>query len=265
MEALLQGFLYEDAEAYPSDAVYREQLIGRLKAAGCIRRNKVVLTKNEEVSRVLTASRGKLNSINAIIRAERESMGERLRLLVLCDFIKKEMISAVGHPEKKIHEIGAVPIFENIRREEIHGLRLGVLSGSVVILPLDYLEEELEGLSCLQGCTCSMDPLGDTGYGKVTVRGKGQHTVSAVTELFERGRIHVIDRYEIASGRRMGFSLYQFSYSGNLCGFFYAEQPDERTGDPGEQIRSGKDQQYMASGLYSSCEIRGGERTGRGL
>ena len=191
MEALLQGFLYEDAEAYPSDAVYREQLIGRLKAAGCIRRNKVVLTKNEEVSRVLTASRGKLNSINAIIRAERESMGERLRLLVLCDFIKKEMISAVGHPEKKIHEIGAVPIFENIRREEIHGLRLGVLSGSVVILPLD-VEEELEGLSCLQGCTCSMDPLGDTGYGKVTVRGKGQHTVSAVTELFERGRIHVL-------------------------------------------------------------------------
>ncbi|MDO4262422.1 MAG: DEAD/DEAH box helicase family protein [Eubacteriales bacterium] len=191
MEALLQGFLYDDADAYPSDAAYREQLTARLKAAGCIRRNKVQLEKNEEIGRLLTASRGKLNSIVEIVRAEYGSMGERLRLLVLCDFIKKEMLSAVGDPEKPVHEIGAVPIFENLRRKEIGGLRLGVLSGSVVILPSDT-EQELRALALSAGCECSMTPLGDTGYSRVSVRGSGHRIVAMITELFSRGGIHVL-------------------------------------------------------------------------
>lgn len=102
MEALLQGFLYDDVDAYPSDAVYREILIEKLKSAGCIHRNKVVLAKNEEISKLLVSSKGKLNSINAIVRAEAESLNEELRLLILCDFIKKEKLSSID-PMKQLY------------------------------------------------------------------------------------------------------------------------------------------------------------------
>ncbi|MBS6396984.1 MAG: DEAD/DEAH box helicase family protein [Clostridiales bacterium] len=191
MEALLQGFLYDDREAYPCDQVYREQLIKRLKGSGCIHKNKVRLAKSEEVTKLLVSSKGKLNSINEIVRAEAESLGDELRLLVLCDFIKKESISSVGDEKKSVREIGAVPIFEHIRRENIPGIRLGVLSGSVVIVPSDT-EAVLQEAFAKYGCESSLSPLGDTGYSKVTVKGTSQHVVSAITEIFTKGSINVL-------------------------------------------------------------------------
>lgn len=191
METLLQGFLYEDTESYPCDKVYREELTARLKAAGCIYKNKVRLTKNEEVTKLLISSRGKLNSINEIVQAEFKSLGPNLRLLVLCDFIKKEMLSAVGEPDKDVGAIGAVPIFESIRRQQINGVRLGVLSGSVIIVPSDT-ETELQELLQKYDCEGKFSPLKDTGYSTVSVRGRSHHMVTVVTELFTRGGINTL-------------------------------------------------------------------------
>lgn len=191
MEALLQGLLYDDTESYSCEEGYREALISKLKAAGCIHRNKVRLLKNDEVTKLLMSSKGKLNSIIDIVRAEYSGMGDELRLLVLCDFIKKEYLSSVGVEDKAVNELGAVPIFENIRRQNIPGIRLGVLSGSVVILPLD-VKEELDSLLMKYSCEGNMTALGETGYAKVDVKGKGQHVVGVVTELFTRGRINTL-------------------------------------------------------------------------
>ena len=191
METLLQGFLYEDAEAYPCDKVYREELIGRLKSAGCIHRNKVQLTNNDKVAKLLVSSKGKLDSINDIVEAEYESLGSELRLLILCDFIKKEMLSMVGNADKTPGELGAVPIFEYIRRRKLRGVRLGVLSGSVVIVPSDAYEA-LNPLFEKYGCEGSLTPLGDTDYSRVSVKGSGHHIVSMITELFTCGQINVL-------------------------------------------------------------------------
>lgn len=191
METLLQGFLYDDIDAYPCDTVYRETLIEKLKTAGCIHRKKVVMSKNEEITKVLVSSKGKLNSINDIIRAESESLGEELRLLILCDFIKKENLPAIGSDEKIVQEIGAVPIFENVRRQQIPGIRLGVLSGSVVIVPSDT-EVELTQLFTEYGCESSITPLRETGYSKVSVKGSNHNIVTVITELFTRGGINTL-------------------------------------------------------------------------
>lgn len=191
METLLQGFLYEDAEAYPCDKVYREELIGRLKSAGCIHRNKIQLTTNDKVSKLLVSSRGKLDSINDIVEAEYESLGSELRLLILCDFIKKEMLSMVGNASTVPCELGAVPIFEYIRRKGMQGVRLGVLSGSVVIVPSDVCEA-LTPLFEKYMCEGSLTPLGGTGYSRVILKGSGHHIVSMITELFTCGQINVL-------------------------------------------------------------------------
>lgn len=191
LEALLQGFLYDDTESYPCDTVYREELIRQLKSAGCIYKNKVRLTKNEEVTKLLVSSRGKLNSINDIVRAEAESLGTDLRLLVLCDFIKKEMLSAVGNLDKDVGAIGAVPVFESIRRQQIPGVRLGVLSGSVIIVPSDT-EERLHELLREYGCEGRLSSLGNTGYSMVNVKGKSHNIVMVITELFTEGSINTL-------------------------------------------------------------------------
>ena len=188
---LLQGFLYEDTEAYPCDKVYREQIIEKLKEAGCIRRKKVCLAKNEEITKLLVKSAGKLNSIGEIVRSEQEGLGESLRLLILCDFIKKEMLSYIGNEEKEIKELGAVPIFEYLRRQKIPGLRLGVLSGSVVIVPSDT-EGELKELLAQYGCEGTLSPLSDTGYSRAAIKGNSHHMVAMITELFTRGRVNAL-------------------------------------------------------------------------
>lgn len=191
LEVLLQGFLYDDAEAYPSDTVYREGLIDRLKEAGCIHRRRVRLVRNDEIDKILIKSRGKLKSILEIVKAEYASLGHGLRLLVLCDYIKREYLSQIGGAEAFTGEIGAVPIFEYLRRASIEGIRLGVLSGSVIIVPMD-VETELAQL--FQACACggALEELEGTGYGRLTVKGKSHDIVAVITELFTRGRIHAL-------------------------------------------------------------------------
>lgn len=229
METLLQGFLYEDTEAYPCDKVYREELIGHLKSAGCIHRNKVQLTNNDKVAKLLVSSKGKLDSINDIVEAEYESLGSELRLLILCDFIKKEMLSMVGNADKTPGELGAVPIFEYIRRRELRGVRLGVLSGSVVIVPSDAYEA-LNPLFGKYGCEGSLTPLGDTGYSRVSVKGSGHHIVSMITELFTCGQINVLVGTKSLLGEGWDSPCINSLILADLCRFLYAQQSDAGKG-----------------------------------
>lgn len=158
-------------------------------------------------------------------------MGERLRLLILCDYIKKEKLSVVGTQEDLTAEIGAVPIFEFLRRKELDGIRLGVLSGSVVIVPADT-EELLMKLLAKKDCEGTLTRIRGTGYGKLQVKGKQTHVVAVVTELFEEGRIKRAGGDQIPAGRRVGRALHQLPDPGHLCGLLHAEQPDAGADDP---------------------------------
>jgi len=191
MEILLQNLLYEDTGSYTITQAYKLELINRLKEGGCIYRNKVRFAKTDEVKKLLMSSKGKINSINDIVKAEYANMGDKLRMLVLCDYIKKEYLAAVDVPDKSVNELGAIPIFENIRRQNIPGIRIGVLTGSIVIVPED-VEPELEELLVKNDCQGKMTPLGGTGYCKVDVKGSGNHIVSVITELFTRGKMNVL-------------------------------------------------------------------------
>lgn len=112
LEALLQGFLYDDTDSYLVSEEARERIQKQLKEAGCIYRKKVSLTHKDALQKLLVKSQGKMESIGRIVETEQQAMGERLRLLILCDYIKKEKLSVVGTEEDMTAEIGAVPIFE---------------------------------------------------------------------------------------------------------------------------------------------------------
>ena len=191
LEILLQGFLYEDAASYTAAPEQRQALLRLLKEAGCIRRRRVVLTQTEAHRKLLMKSQGKLESIARIVEAEQRSLGAELRLLVLCDYIKKEQLPLVGTDRPLRAGIGAVSIFEFLRRAGLPGVRLGCLSGSVVLLPMDTAGA-LAGLLRDKGSEGTLVPLGDTGYGRLQVQGKTTHVVAAVTELFRRGAVHAL-------------------------------------------------------------------------
>lgn len=191
LEILLQGFLYDDADSYQVSEEQRAQLIRELKEAGCIYRGKVSLTHKDAMQKLLVKSCGKMDSIRKIALAEYQAQGEDLRLLVLCDYIKKEKLSLVGTEQDMTSEIGAVPIFEHLRRMKQEGLRLGCLSGTVVIVPMEA-EEKLKGFLAAKGCESALIPLRETGFGRLQVKGKTTHVVTAVTELFRQGDINVL-------------------------------------------------------------------------
>ena len=85
-------------------------------------RKKVSLTHRDAMQKILVKSRGKMESIRRIVEAEHRSLGEELRLLILCDYIKKDKLPLVGTDQTVAAEIGAVPIFEYLRREAGEGI-----------------------------------------------------------------------------------------------------------------------------------------------
>lgn len=188
---LLQGLLFDDARAYTIGVEYRGYLVEALKRAGCLHRNTVRLTLDESLQKQLMKSQGKLRSIGHITAGEYEALGDKLRLLVLCDYIKKEMLPLVGTDGALQGELGAVPIFERLRRMGLPGLRLGCLSGSVVLLPMDT-QEKVKELLGERGCEATLSPVKDTGYGQLQTKGNTAHVVAVVTQLFQQGDIHAL-------------------------------------------------------------------------
>ncbi|HJA91622.1 MAG TPA: DEAD/DEAH box helicase family protein [Candidatus Eisenbergiella merdipullorum] len=197
MEKFLQGFLFDDTDSYSCSAEYRESLIRRLKAAGLIEKRKVSFLVNAKIEKMLINSRGKLDSIRQIAELEYRSMGNRLRLLILTDYIRGEYRSAVGAPEKEIRSIGVLPVFELLRRQE-KGWKLGILCGSMVVIPKDAvgafarqagIAEEKLLVSCR---TLTGREEGKTGYVEVEAGGKLPLYTRVMTALFEEGEIEIL-------------------------------------------------------------------------
>ncbi len=193
MEYLLQGFLYEDAEAY-SCKEYQEQLEATLKAEGLIEKRKVSLTVSSEVEKLLMNSKGKCKSIREIVKAEAANMKDELRLLILTDYIRKEYEPSIGNPEADVTALGVLPFFEQLRREvSEEKLRLGVLCGTIVIIPAEAKSALEEAVKDTGKVTFSpIGQLSEQDYLKVTAVGDAHFLTGAVTEIFTKGYMQVL-------------------------------------------------------------------------
>ncbi len=195
MEYLLQGMLYEDSESYGIDKEYIAQLTSLLKTRGLIDKKKVVLQTNVNIEKMLTNSLGKINSIKEIVFNEYESMGEELRLLILTDFIRKEYEKNIGKPETDVNACGVLPFFEMLRRESIargKEISLGVLCGTVVIIPAkakEMLEKEISGIG---NVTYSSFGLFPQDYLKVTAVGDAHFLTGAITNIYTKGAMQIL-------------------------------------------------------------------------
>lgn len=194
LELLLQGFLYEDIENYTCDEVYRKDLISYLKAEGVIEKKKVSFTTTPSIEKLLTTSKGKCESIKDIVAHEYQADGKGLRLLVLTDYIRKEYEKALG-TDADVVSLGVIPFFEQLRRSvgTQTDLRLGVLCGTIVIIPAEAKDALVEVVGDSGKITFSkIGNLSETDYVKVNVVGDAHFLTGAVTEIFTQGYMQVL-------------------------------------------------------------------------
>ncbi len=196
LEILLSRCLYADASRYSGGAGVFKLLRHELQEIGAVEHRRVRLKSPLNRSKLLTRSATKLNSIEHIVRLEHGNQGSDLRCAILADFIRKADAGRSPEQPGSFDGVGVVPIFETLRRAGISGLGLGVLSGSLVIIPAaaeSLLKQVATGLG-VRPSDLLISPLAhDPGYATVEVQGEYyQGTVRLVTSVFEQGGINVL-------------------------------------------------------------------------
>ena len=121
-----------------------EDISQTLRRFGAVERRKVILRNPKHVTKLLVSSVSKLNSISEIVRIESESLSSDLRMVILTDYIRKADLPRTKDDLLPLKRIGVAPIFEQIRRDGIENIKLGVLSGSMVIIPQSAKDSLLE-------------------------------------------------------------------------------------------------------------------------
>ncbi|NLL63274.1 MAG: DEAD/DEAH box helicase family protein [Ruminococcaceae bacterium] len=143
----------------------------------------------EKADKILLSSIGKLSGIEKIVESEVSALGVNLRMLILTDFIRKEMLPIIG-TEEPIGQMGTVPIFETVRRLELN-TKIALLSGTLVILPNEILED-ISTISKASEIGFSSKEIVGVDYSIVTFSGTNKNKVMILTEAFSKGLINVL-------------------------------------------------------------------------
>lgn len=197
-DILLATYLNEeDQNEWPRDPAHLRALRDRLKVKGLLADGMPDLSLRSWVGEKLQYSKGKMDSIVRIVETEYASLRHRLRMVILSDFIRKEYMPNSPVNDLPLDKFGVLPIFEKLRRRFSHDVLLGVLTGSVIILPRSSMPllRELAVGKGLPEEALQVTPLPyDEAYVRVSFESEGQLrcVVGIVTELFGKGGVEVL-------------------------------------------------------------------------
>jgi len=196
LEHLLDGLLDEPRSRLVLGDARWTELRRALNGLGLIENKRVSLRESKAIFTAMAGSVAKLDSIVAIARAEAETLGEQLRLVILSDRVRADELPRRPDTPFSPTKLGVVPIFEALRRADVMPDTLAVLTGTLVILPINVtasLDAELAAMR--------IDPMrlrrialpGCPGHFRLEAEAGGDHAlVALVTRLFQRGAIRVL-------------------------------------------------------------------------
>jgi len=196
LEVMLSNCLYRDAQNFTKSEAILKAIRHDLLNIGAIERRKVKLRNPSDHLKLLTTSVTKLKSVEEIVKLEAGAVGENLRCVVLTDFIRKAELPRSADEIPVFEDIGIVPVFESLRAASVPGIRLGVLTGSLVIVPRSAESMVRQAASALgiDPQDLSISPLThDASFLTVGIRGEyNRGAVCLITSVFEQGGITVL-------------------------------------------------------------------------
>ena len=194
IETLLDFYLYKEKEHFKIFEEHQKTLENRLRRYGAIERKQINFSHNKRFTGLLTSSISKLNSIKEIVDFEYKNLGHNLRLVILSDFIRKEFYSSTADNNLELNKIGVIPIFEKLRRENTENKKIAVLTGSMIIIPVNAYSA-FEAKAAKYGITqinSSQVPF-DGNYILISQTEQlNYHIVHIVTQIFQDGVIEVL-------------------------------------------------------------------------
>ena len=184
LEELFTGLLYKDQHINPKTEPL-QSMKKRLSHLGALNQKNVRLLVTESMKKTFVQSTSKLQSISDIVSYEQQQLQKDLRLVILADYIYKDDL----YETKTKHRLGVIPIFNHLRTKLNTQCRLGVLTGSIVIIPTDAVV-----LLASFDFEFRATPLKDDAtYSEIHVRGSSnQKVVSVITALFSQGGIDTL-------------------------------------------------------------------------
>lgn len=194
MQVLLEFYLFREKEYFEEFNEHKHQIESKLRRAGIIDRTQINFYQNQKISGYLASSINKLNGINEIVEFEYQNLEKDLRMVILSDYIRKEFLINSANNDLEINKLGVIPIFEKLRRNNQNDKKLGVLTGSIIIIPKSSLESfqaksKLYGISEIK---FSQLPF-DENYILISVTEQIKHNiVHIVTQIFQNGEIEIL-------------------------------------------------------------------------
>jgi superfamily II DNA or RNA helicase len=196
LEVLLSNCLYADAQSFTKGEAILRSIRHELLNISAIERRKVKLRNPSDHLKLLTTSITKLKSVEEIVKLESGALSDELRCVILMDFIRKTELPTSAGEAAIFEDIGVVPVFESLRATCAPSVRLGVLSGSLVIVPARAKSMLLQSAKALgiDLQDLSISPLShDPSFAKVEIHGEyNRGSVCLITSVFAQGGITVL-------------------------------------------------------------------------
>lgn len=194
MEELLDFYLLLDDVNFKKYEEHRTDLGNRLRRLGFLEQRTISFYNSKNVNQILNSSIGKLQGIEEIADFEFSVLKEDLRMVILTDFIKKEYLSNSTENIVSLDKIGAIPIFEKLRRENSQNKKIGILTGSLVLIPSSAkdLFDQFCVKKSISGVSFSALSY-DQNYLIISLTDQIKHdVVHIITEIFQCGGIQVL-------------------------------------------------------------------------
>ena len=184
----LNGFLHVEKEEWKDLEAIRDEYFNQAKRTGLTDGKKFVLDGNEKCCRQIAGSIGKLDSIVSIVDLESRLLKEDLRMVILADFIRMN--------DQDCSTLGIVPIWRKLKDKFQGSISLGVLCGSLILLPKNTVErlQRLISENGIADDAISLDHFGGDGdYVRIVPKeGIRNHIVRLVTDMFNAGNLTVL-------------------------------------------------------------------------
>lgn len=191
LEVLLQNIIFDNRDTF-KDIEFLSLIEKRLHEMGAIEKKEVLLTNNSNLQKLFINSISKLDSIVNIVKSEYSNMSNKLRMVILTDYLRKEYLE-LENPE--IKTLGVFPILIKLLNSGV-SINMAVLTGSIFMIPVnmkDRLIEEAK-LVGINEDKISFESLKYIdSYVIVKVVGKLRNKLmNVISKLFSVGEINII-------------------------------------------------------------------------